>query len=130
MRESVFPHEARFCYYHRHDLFHLEIHTNCGQEETNNGIKNHYSPVMPQNRLERAIKTLDLNATVKAKKNTSIMLCKKKNSWKLWSNIPTSSHVTDVCESMLHTEWKRAQDWIAKHDSQHHWLVVHRLDHH
>jgi hypothetical protein len=127
VRENVFPHEARFCYYHRHGLFHLEIHTNCGQEGTNNGVKHNSAPVMPQNKLEHAIVTLDFNATVKAQ-NTSIMLCQKTNARKLWADTPTSGHVTDVCESMLQTEWKRSEDWIVHRDSQHRWFVIHRLE--
>ena len=82
VRENVFPHEDRFCYYKRHGLFHLETHTNCGHEGTNNGIKNCSSPVMPQNRLDTAIKTLNLNADVKAQ-NTQIMVCSKSNSKKI-----------------------------------------------
>jgi hypothetical protein len=79
IRENVFLHEKRFCYYKRHALFHLETHTNCGHEGTNNGLKNCSSPVMPQNQLDQAIKTLNLNADVKAL-NTSIMVCHKSNS--------------------------------------------------
>jgi hypothetical protein len=129
VRENVFPHEERFCYYRRHSLFHLETHTNCGHEGTNNGVKNCSSPVMPQNRLDRAIKTLNLNAEVKAA-NTRIMVCYKSNSLKLWSDTPTSAHVTDPCESMLNTEWKRASDWIPYRLSKYRWLVVHRLEIH
>jgi hypothetical protein len=127
VRENVFPHEDRFCYYKRHSLFHLETHTNCGHEGTNNGVKNCSSPVMPQNRLDRAIKTLNLNADVKAI-NTSIMLCHKTNARKLWSDTPTSPFVTDVCESMLMTEWKYATDWIPYRVSQYRWLLIHRLE--
>ena len=126
VRVNVFPHEARFCYYKRHGLFHLETHTNCGHEGTNNGIKNCSSPVMPQNRLDRAIKTLNFNADIKAL-NTSIMVCQKTNSRKLWSDSPTSGYVTDPCESMLRTEWKAASDWIPQRVSKFRWLVFHRL---
>ena len=56
------------------------------------------------------------------------MLCHKTNTRKLWSNTPTSGHVTDVCESMLQTEWKSAKDWIAHRDSQHRWFVIHHLE--
>jgi hypothetical protein len=49
--ESVIPHEERMTYYKQHGLFHLETHTNCGHEGTNNGIKHCAAPVMPQNRL-------------------------------------------------------------------------------
>ncbi len=126
VRVNVFPHEARFCYYKRHGLFHLETHTNCGHEGTNNGIKNCSSPVMPQNRLDHAIKTLNFNADIKAL-NTSIMVCQKTNSRKLWFDSPTSGYVTDPCESMLRTEWKAASDWIPQRVSKFRWLVFHRL---
>ncbi len=124
VRENVFPHEDRFCYYHRHGLFHLEIHTNCGQEGTNNGVKNCSSPVMPQNRMDTCIKTLNMNADVKAA-NTQIMVCHKSNSRKTWTDTPTSGHVTDPCESMLKTEWKQANNWVVYRRSRFRWFVVH-----
>ena len=127
VRDNVFPHEERFCYFKRHALFHLETHTNCGQEGTNNGVKNCASPVMPQSRLDGSIKTLNLNAQIKAK-NTSLMVCNKANRQKLWSDLPTSAHVTDPCESMLKMEWKRAADWISYRVSEWRWLAIHRLD--
>ncbi len=79
---------------------------------TNNGVKHNSAPVMPQNKLEHAIVTLDFNATVKAQ-NTSIMLCQKLMQGSCGLITPTSGHVTDVCESMLQTEWKRSEDWIV-----------------
>ena len=127
VRENVFPHEDRFCYYKRHALFHLETHTNCGHEGTNNGVKHCSSPVMPQNRLDRAIKTLNLNAEIKAL-NTNIMVCHKTNRRKLWSESPTSAYVTDPCESMLKTEWIAASDWIPHRVSKYRWLLIHRLE--
>jgi hypothetical protein len=127
VRENVFPHEHRFCYYKRHGLFHLETHTNCGHEGTNNGVKNCASPVMPQNRLDRAIQTLNFNADVKAL-NTQILVCNKTNRRKLWSDSPTSGHVTDVCESMLLTEWRRSSDWIPHRVSKYRWLLIHHLE--
>jgi hypothetical protein len=57
-RESVIPHEERMAYFKRHDLFHLETHTKCGHEGTNNGMKHCTTPVMPQNCLDRAVQTL------------------------------------------------------------------------
>jgi hypothetical protein len=47
---------------------------------------------MPHNRLDRAIKTLNINADVKAI-NTSIKLCQKTNQHKLWSDTSTSGFV-------------------------------------
>jgi hypothetical protein len=57
-------------------MFHLETHTNCGHEGTNNGIKNCSSPIMPQSHLDPAIKTLNFNADIKAL-NTSLWFVKK-----------------------------------------------------
>ena len=127
VRESVFPHEERFCYYLRHSLFHLETHTNCGHEGTNNGVKNCASPVMPQNNLDRSIKTLSLNAEIKAA-NTSILVANKTHRTKLWTDSPTSAYVSDPCESMIQSEWTHASDWIPHRVSEFRWLLVHRLD--
>ena len=100
VRENVFPHEDWFCYFHQLCLFHLETHTNCGHEGMNNGVKKHSSPVMPQNHLEHAIKTLNFNAHIKAL-YTCIMVCQKSNAHKLWSDTPTSAYITNPCESLL-----------------------------
>jgi hypothetical protein len=81
---------------------------------------------MPRNHLDRAIKTLNFNADIKAL-NTSIMVCQKTNSRKLWSDSPTSGDITDPCESMLRMEWKSASDWIPQRVSKFRWLVFHHL---
>jgi hypothetical protein len=126
-RESVIPHEERMAYYMRHDLFHLETHTNCGHEGTNNGMKHCATPIMPQNRLDRPVQTLHLNATMKAG-NGSIDVCGKSNSKKSWSASPNSKYVTDPCESMLHTEWRLSSTWTPHRVSQYRWLLIHSAD--
>ncbi len=126
-RESVITAEERMADYKRHGLFHLETHTNCGHEGTNNGMKHCATPVMPQNRLDRAVQTLHLNATMKAG-NSSIHLCHKSNSKKSWSDSPTAKYVTDPCESMLQREWCLSSTWIPHRVSQHRWLLVHSTD--
>jgi hypothetical protein len=65
-RKNLLPQEDRMSYFKRHDLFHLETHTNCANQGTNNGMKNCSAPVMPQNRSDQAVKTLHLNAEIKA----------------------------------------------------------------
>jgi hypothetical protein len=105
-------------------LFHLETHTNCGHEGTNNGMKHCATPVMPQNCLDRAVQTLHLNATMKAG-NKSIDVCHKSNSKKSWSDSPTSQYGTDPCESMLQTEWRLSTTWTPHRVSQYRWLLIH-----
>jgi hypothetical protein len=75
-QESVIPHEERMAHYKRHGLFHLETHTNCGHEGTNNGMKHCATPVMQKNRLDRAVQMLHLNAAMKAG-NKSSDVCHK-----------------------------------------------------
>jgi hypothetical protein len=75
-RKNVLPQEDQMSYFKPHDLFHLETHTNCAHKGTNIGMKNCAAPVMPQNRLDRAVKTLHLNAEIKAA-NTSIKISQK-----------------------------------------------------
>jgi hypothetical protein len=108
-------------------LFHLETHTNCGHERTNNGMKHCATPVMPQNRLDKAMQTLHLNATMKVG-NKSIDVCRKSNSKKSWSDSHTSKYVTDPCESMLQTEWRLSSKWTPYRVSQCRWLLIHSAD--
>jgi hypothetical protein len=56
------------------------------------------------------------------------MVCHKFNAKELWSDLPTYGHVTDLCESMLRTEWKFSSDWIPYRISKCRWLVMHHLD--
>jgi hypothetical protein len=39
-RKKVLPQEDRMAYFKRHDLFHLEMHSNCAHKGTNNGMTN------------------------------------------------------------------------------------------
>ena len=56
------------------------------------------------------------------------MVSNKTNRTKLWSDSPTSAHVTDVCKSVLQIEWTCATDWIPQCVSEFRWLLVHCLD--
>ena len=125
LREHVSHHEDRFCYYVRRGLFHLETHSNTLHEGTNNALFNCAAPVMPTNSLERAVSTLHMNADLKTQ-NTCIMMEEKMASRKLWSDSPTSNHVTDLCENLLMTEWSKSDDWIAYRANAKRWLVCYR----
>jgi hypothetical protein len=78
-RENVLPHVERMY---------------CGQEGTNNEMKNCSSTVMPQNWLDPAIATLHLKANIKAA-NTSIKVCK--------NSIPKNCGPLLPLQSMLQT---------------------------
>jgi hypothetical protein len=91
-------------------------------------MKHCATPVMPQNRLDKAVQTLHLNATMKAG-NKSINVCRKSNSKKSWSDAShTSKYVTDPCESMLQTEWRLSSKWTPHRVSQYRWLLIHSAD--
>jgi hypothetical protein len=124
-RNFVFPHEEHFCYFLRKDKFHLDSHTNCGHEGTNNGLKHGAAPVQPQNRIDRAAQTLSFNADVKSVE-TKILMEQKLSTKSLWSNSPTSNSVTDICESMLMFEWNEGCSRRKVFRTSHHrWIVIH-----
>jgi len=102
--ESVYPHLDHMCFYHRKHLCHMDQHSNCGHEGTNDGIKHCASPVHPQNRIDRSVEILRFNEEVKSGELKN-KLCSKMNSKKCWSKTATSGHVTDMVESILCQEW-------------------------
>lgn len=121
----VFTQENHFTYYRRHHIFHLDSHSNTSHEGTNNGIKHCAVPVMPQNTLENSVSTLSFNAELKFL-NTKIRVSHKSTSTKLWASSPTSGFVTDLCESMLLTEWSSAKEYHLFRSGSSNWLVVHK----
>jgi len=125
LRQHVSHHEDRFCYYARRGLFHLETHSNTSHEGTNNALFNCAAPVMPTNSLEKAVETLNFNTTVKTQ-NTCILNQEKMTSRKLWSDSPTSDYVTDLCESLLKTEWSKADFWDSFRAGEKRWLTCHK----
>ena len=122
--EHVYPHLAHFCFYIRKDLYHLEEHTNCGHEGTNNSIKHSGAPVVPQNKLDRSVEIVFLNTEV-CSKELMVKLCRKSNSQKLWSKTPTSEYITDITDSIVSCEWKNGKNnYRATCCSQNRWLVA------
>lgn len=102
--ESVYPHLDHMCFYNRKNLYHMDQHTNCGHEGTNNGLKHCASPVHPQSRIDRSVEILRFNEEVKSGELMNEM-CSKMNSTKCWSKTATSGQVTDLVESILCQEW-------------------------
>ena len=124
IRQHVEHHEDRFCYYKRHSIFHLETHSNTSHEGTNNGLFNCAAPVMPTNSMEKAAKTLAFNADLKTQ-NTMIKMQDKFASKKLWSSSPTSDYVTDLAESLILTEWRKADNYDSYRYGATNWYVCH-----
>ena len=109
-KDKVLCNAEHFVYYKHHSPFHLEAHTNCGHEGTNNGIKHCAASVSPQNKLNTSVEILTFNAEIKAK-NTSIEMCTKSNSRKSWSASPSSHIVTDLAESIILQQWKKRMNY-------------------
>jgi len=125
VRQHVSHHEDRFCYYKRRGMFHLETHSNTSHEGTNNALFNCAAPVMPTNSVDKAAKTLFFNANLKTK-NTCIKMQEKNASRKLWSSTPTSDYVTDLCESLISTEWRKSDNYVTYRADVRRWLVCHK----
>ena len=81
-QQNVYPHLRKMCFYHRLRLNHLEEHTNCGHEGTNNGIKHSAAPVTPMDRVNKTVATLSFNTEVKSQQVKKRMCQKthKKNA--------------------------------------------------
>ena len=125
VRENVLPHQDNFCYYTRHSVFHLEANSNCGLEGIQNGTKHSSNPVRPSTTLEKAVRVLERNSTIKAI-DRSISVCERANSTKLWSYTSTSAVVTEVAESMISHEWSSRNNYkciLAGHGT---WYVTHK----
>ena len=122
VRENVLPHEDHFCYYKRHDIFHLETNTNCGLEGLQNGVKNSSNPLRPSTKLEKAVRVLENNSQIKAI-DRSIAICDRANSTKLWSLTSTSASVTNVAESMINHEWESRSNYDCILTCHRNWSV-------
>ena len=127
VRENVLPHEDHFCYYKRHGVFHLETNTNCGLEGLQNGIKNSSNPLRPSTKLEKAVRVLEKNSTIKAF-DRSIAICDRVSSTKLWSLSSTSARVTDVAESMITREWQAGTNYTCFMSRPRTWQVKKRTE--
>ena len=125
-QEHVYPHLQKMCFYHRLRVNHLEEHTNCGHEGTNNGIKNSSAPVTPMDRVDKAVDTLSFNQEIKSQEIKNRM-CQKNHTKKCWSNSPTSHLLTDLAEGILCQEWDSGkQDYNVVRTSQFRWLVAYK----
>ena len=74
VQHHVFSHENSFVYHTRHEVYHMEVHTNTAHEGTNNGIKHCSAPIRPQNSLDKAARALSLGASLH-QSSTSMDVC-------------------------------------------------------
>ena len=112
-------------YWKRHNLFHLNIHSNSAHEGVNSGIKHCAIPVKLQHSLAEAAKILTHNANVRHE-NTVIKVCSEVHKKKLWSHSPTASHLTAFGESLVSQEFQASKKWKHHRISSHKWLVCYR----
>ena len=80
---------------------------------------------MPTNSMEKAAKTFLFNADLKTQ-NTMIKMEHKFASSKLWSDSPTSAHVTDLAENLILTEWRKGKDYMSYRSNTRRWFVCHK----
>ena len=106
VRERVITHEENILYYKRKQVRHFNVSTNSAHEGTNLGLKKHSAPVRANHKLDNAAKVLTLQATLKmsAIDSEAHDLCLKK---KCWSDLPTSSHLVPIAESILLEQMQR-----------------------
>ena len=111
VRHHVFPHENSFVYHTRHEVYHMEVHTNTAHEGTNNGIKHCSAPIRPQNSLDKAARALSLGASLH-QSSTSMDVCRMMRRTLLTSQSPTSEFLTDLGEKLVCQEWLAKHNWV------------------
>ena len=123
--KSVFVLEQHTCFHLRQEIFHLESHCNSGHEGVNNGLKNSAIPVQPSHRLDESFKTMHQMSQLKAMQ-TQIEVSKEQHDAKLWSDSPSSPHLTKLGEALVSQEFGARKNWKHIRTAKDCWLVLHK----
>lgn len=126
-RAHVEPHEDFFAFHRRQLLLHFDTNSNSAHEGTNNGMKTHAAPVLPQHTLAKATQVISFQSRLKAAQ-IHMQITHKENSRKLWSNLPTANYLCDMGEALVGEEWKlrRLYDSVGPFQDgwEDYWLVM------
>lgn len=126
-RDHVEPHESFFAFHLRRFLLHFDTNSNSAHEGTNNGMKKHCAPVLPQHTLAKATQVISFQSNLKSAQ-ISMELTQKEHSRKLWSNLPTANYLCDVGEALVGEEWKMRFQYESVGPSEDanedYWLVL------
>jgi hypothetical protein len=112
-REHIETQESRFCFYRRRDRRHFDTIMNTAHEGTNNGIKYCAAPVLPTHTLAKSARTLSQNGKISARQR-ELDYARDIDSTKLWSQLPTSEHLTQMGEGLVVEQWKLHNDYESR----------------
>jgi hypothetical protein len=112
-RNNIETQESRFCFYLRRDRRHFDTIMNTAHEDTNNGIKYCAAPVLPSYSLSKSARTLSQNGKVTARQH-ELDNARAVDSTKLWSNLPTSEHLTHLGEGLVVEQWKIRNNYESR----------------
>jgi hypothetical protein len=121
--KRIEPHEDYFVFHRHRNLFHLDTNSNSAHEGTNNGIKYHSVPVRPTHGLVESTRILTHQSKLKCG-DTKVRYAASDTSRALWSHLPTADHISRLGNSLLSTQWKASQNYIATGPCNNSWLVM------
>jgi hypothetical protein len=99
------------CVPRRLHIRHFDVTTNSAHEGTNFGMKNHTISVKPCHSMDSAGKALTLQGVLKVCEIEDYS-AKGIVRNKLWSNLPTSDHLTDWADSILNSTMDRIDGYV------------------
>jgi hypothetical protein len=102
--------ESSCCFFRRKNCRHFDVCMNTAHEGTNNGIKYCAAPVLPTYSLNKTAQVLSKNSSITARQR-SIVVAQDLVSSKLWSDLPTSNHLTTLGEGLVVEQWKQRNEY-------------------
>ena len=121
VREHVKPHESHYCFHLRRLVRHFSLHTNCGHEGENNGLKHCTGRVMPQHSLNNAVCALTWQAERGSQENNA-RICVELLGNKIWSSSKHSEKVLVKSGSMFSKQWDEHKNYQPIKVKSYQWL--------
>jgi hypothetical protein len=127
VRNYVIVYDRVFLFFKKKYLRYFDVKTSSAHEGTNYGIKEHAAGVLPSNKIDVAGKKLSLQASMKGAQMEAESAYMA-SSQSLWSESPTSNHVTTLAESILSRAASRTHDYSVLRTASDSW-EVHYIGH-
>jgi hypothetical protein len=118
----VILYDEVFLFYKKKFVRYFHVETSSAHEGTNFAIKEHAAAALPSHIIDVAGEGLSLQSTMKGTHLES-ELTYMASSQSLWSQLPTSNHVTTLAESILSQAHARTHDYSVNRTAIDSWEV-------
>jgi hypothetical protein len=110
VRNYVIVYEDLYVFHKKKHIRYFNVMTSSAHEGTNFGIKEHAAAVLPCHRISKAAKNLSLQSMMKCRQMEAESTYLT-SSHCLWSDMPTSNHLTTLAESILSRNFSRIDEY-------------------